>query len=57
MAEGLDRVRILENDMSYQIEFATSADEESLRSIFLASDMAVVGDVADHVVIKDSAGV
>jgi len=43
--------------MPYQIEFATAADEESLRSIFLASDMAVVGDVGDHVVIKDSAGV
>lgn len=43
--------------MSYQIEFATASDEEGLRRIFLASDMAVVGDAADHVVIKDSAGV
>ncbi|WP_303720148.1 GNAT family N-acetyltransferase [Malonomonas rubra] len=42
--------------MPYQIEFATAADEESLRSIFLASDMALVGDIEDHVVIKDEAG-
>jgi N-acetylglutamate synthase-like GNAT family acetyltransferase len=39
--------------MPYQIEFATAADENRLRSIFLASDMAVVGDIEDHVVIKE----
>ncbi len=42
--------------MPYQIEFATAAEEESLRNIFLASDMALVGDIEDHVVIKDDAG-
>lgn len=41
--------------MPYQIEFATAAEEESLRSIFIASDMAVVGDIEDHVLIKDDA--
>lgn len=39
--------------MPYDIEFATVADEECLRSIFLASEMAVVGAIEDHVVIKD----
>jgi len=41
--------------MLYQVEFATAAEEDRLRSIFDASDMALVGDIEDHVVIKDQA--
>jgi len=43
--------------MPYQIEFATAAEEDVLSSIFSASDMAVVGDIEDHVILKDHAAI
>lgn len=43
--------------MSYQIDFATAAEEQSLRDIFLANDMPVVGDIEDHVIIRDKSGI
>ena len=43
--------------MPYHIEFATTAEEENLRGIFLASDMAVVGDIEDHVILKNDVAI
>lgn len=38
--------------MPYQIEFASSTEQEKVRSIFLASDMDLASTIEDHVVIK-----
>ena len=43
--------------MAYQVRLANSADEKALQTILQASDMDLVSDIEDHVVISDEQGV
>ena len=43
--------------MAYQVRLATNDDEKDLQAILQASDMDLVSDIEDHVVIVDGEGV
>ena len=43
--------------MTYQVRLANHADEDRLQAILQASDMDLVSDIEDHVVITDKQGV
>lgn len=43
--------------MPYRVRLANSNDEQQLQSILLASDMDLISDIDDHVVITDDQGV